>query len=191
MAGGVGLETIWTAGCRAARRRSRPFCSTSGTWPASATSTPTRSCGGRQLSPLRAAGSLSADEVGRAGRGDPHAAGRRRAAARAARSPTSSTPKGEQGSFQDWLQAYGKQGQECSAVRRHLRARGRGGEGHRLLSRLPALREPAAAGRGASQGTKKRAPSELAFHLSTALTSFPLRCTSRPFTSAFPLRVPL
>ena len=77
----TGTRPTWSGGCAAARRRSRPFCWTSATWPASATSTPTRSSGGRALSPLR----RSRDPGGGAGLlpggRDPHQAVRGREAA--------------------------------------------------------------------------------------------------------------
>ena len=102
--------------------------------------------------------------------------------------------EGQPGGFQDWLQAYGRQGQECRRCGGTMVRRWSGGGAPPTA--------PTASGRGTGgrrggarrrgvQSTKKRAPSGLAFHLSSALTSFPLRCTPRPFTFAFPPRVPL
>ena len=189
----TGTPPTWSGGCAAARRRSRPSCSTSGIWPASATSTPTRSCGGRRCRRCGEAGTLW--------RRSRSAAWPRRSARRLSEGVrllgcTLSDfvdTEGQPGGFQDWLQAYGRQGQECRAVRGHHGADGGRGERHGVLPGLPAVD---GAGGGAAWlsgavGHKKGAPSGLAFHLSTALTSFPLHCTPRSFTFAFPLRAPL
>ena len=65
------------------------------------------------LSPLRQAGSLVEEQVVLPGRGDTHADYPKECGCSAARCPTSSTPRGRPGSFQEWLQAYGRQGQDC------------------------------------------------------------------------------
>ena len=60
---GRGTRAISENGCAGARRRSRPSCSTSGIWPASATSTPTRSSGGRDCRRSGAPGRCPPEEV--------------------------------------------------------------------------------------------------------------------------------
>ena len=67
--------------------------------------------------------------------------------------------------------------------------------GDGLLSRLSALRgdrgeRRAERASGGGGGTESEPRVHSLFVLSTALTSFPLRCTPRSFVSAFPLRVP-
>ena len=75
LAGRLGRRLPGAPAARAARPLSRPSCSTSGTWPASATSTPTRSSGGRRSRRCGAAGSLGRGAGRLPGRRDPHQAG--------------------------------------------------------------------------------------------------------------------
>ena len=135
----TGTRPISPAGCAGARRRSRPSCWTSGIWPASATSMPTRSCGGRAVAAREPAGSLVEEEIVLPGRGDPHPTGRRGAAAGLHALGLRRHRRGEQGSFQEWLQAYGRQGQECRRCGGHHGPDRRRGERHGVLSRLPAV----------------------------------------------------
>ena len=94
--------------------------------------------------------------------------------------------EGRPGSFQERLQAYGRQGRPCFRCGETLvRAERRRAGGRRIAPDASTdLQEKL-------RRKKIASPECTRFASSTALTSSPLRCTPRPFTSAFPLRVPL
>ena len=100
---------------------------------------------------------------------------------------------GKQGDFQNWLQAYGKQGQvcgRCGGTFARVVVAGRGTSYCPGLSALDGRHRRGWLEWGVWAQKREPRVNSLCV-LITALTVFPLLCTSRPFTSAFPQRAPL